>query len=122
MFTVRFLLLAACFILTACEGNDDDREGLERSRQVWQQRLDELPAGADESRLEQWQRQYGVKLSFDGQGNRYSSANLPDGHFPVKQRRYAFNPCDGYFLYVSVHMDGQKRVAEKELRTLGSCI
>ena len=50
------LLLITGLSLTACGSSIDyDRQGLERSQQMWQQRLDSLPIGATEAQLRDWQ-------------------------------------------------------------------
>ena len=79
------LLLITGLSLTACGSSIDyDRQGLERSQQMWQQRLDSLPIGATEAQLRDWQNKYGLKLAFQ-EPDHYYSSNLPEGHFPVKK-------------------------------------
>ena len=100
--TSSLLLLITGLSLTACGSSIDyDRQGLARSKQMWQQRLDSLPIGATEAQLRDWQTKYGLKLAFQ-EPNHYYSSNLPEGHFPVKKHWSKFSPCDAYFLSLTV--------------------
>ena len=104
--TSSLLLLITGLSLTACGSSIDyDRQGLARSKQMWQQRLDSLPIGATEAQLRDWQNKY-----------------LPEGHFPVKKHWSKFSPCDAYFLSLTIQTNEQKQVVKKELKALGSCI
>ena len=119
---LSLLLLITGLSLTACGSSIDyDRQGLERSQQMWQQRLDSLPIGATEAQLRDWQNKYGLKLAFQ-EPDHYYSSNLPEGHFPVKKHWSKFSPCDAFFLSLTIQTNEQKQVVKKELKALGSCI
>lgn len=63
--TSSLLLLITGLSLTACGSSIDyDRQGLARSKQMWQQRLDSLPIGATEAQLRDWQNKYGLNWRF----------------------------------------------------------
>lgn len=100
---------------------DYDKEGLERSRQAWQSRLDTLPIGATTAQLTQWLKDNDLKAppSFK---NGYYNSNLPNGHFAVRHHAYRFSPCDSFFLALEIQLDAQQKVQNKELSARGSCL
>lgn len=85
----------------------------------WQNRVDELPVGADEAQIKDWQTRHGLKLDYDAATASYSSTNLPDGRAEVHAKNRI---CDGYFLVLKLKMDKQNRLQGKELNSWGSCL
>ena len=81
--------------------------------------LDELPVGASATQIEEWQARHGVTLDYNADTASYSSTNLPDSCAEVKAKSRI---CDSYFLVLTLKMDGQNRLQNKELSSLGSCI
>lgn len=116
---------ALALLLSACMSNDYDREGAQRVKQEWQTKLQTLPVGANEAELTRWLHQNGLLKNGekpDFSDKSYSTSNLPNGHFPVKQHWYNINYCDVWFVHLNIKLDGQNRVAKKEVRLLGSCL
>lgn len=117
------LLLAACSLPASDAGDADKtaRQQIVAAKAQWQNRVDELPVGADEAQIKDWQARHGLKLDYDAATATasYSSTNLPDGRAEVHAKNRI---CDGYFLVLKLKMDKQNRLQSKELNSWGSCL
>ncbi|WP_049255273.1 hypothetical protein [Neisseria bacilliformis] len=115
------LLLAACSLPASDAGDADKtaRQQIAAAKAQWQNCLDELPVGADEAQIKDWQARHGLKLDYDAATASYSSTNLPDGRAEVHAKNRI---CNGYFLVLKLKMDKQNRLQDKKLDALGSCL
>lgn len=114
--------LTTTLLLAACANPSVDAQARRQTaaaKALWQGYLNELPAGASTTQIEEWQARHGVTLNYDTATASYSSTNLPDGRAEVNAQNRI---CDSYFLVLTLKMDGQNRLKEKDLSSLGSCI
>lgn len=115
------LLLAACSLPASDAGDADKtaRQQIAAAKAQWQNRVDELPVGADEAQIKDWQARHGLKLDYDAATASYSSTNLPGGRADVHAKNRI---CDSHFLSLTLQMDKQHRLQDKKLDALGSCL